>query len=168
MERGVRGIFLGFDTNQKGYVFYSPGTRQIYISKDVVFDESFDTVIATTWQSQQDSLALRPVKSTIPTVDATLEHTGSIEDCPTITEEGNITTANITAAHKADDDDDGDLPDLLHPDDDSFVSTSEHEPDEELDMDDDILDLATGNINPNDDTDIITPQPLSTSLCRST
>jgi hypothetical protein len=25
-ERGIRGIFLGMDTNQKGYIFYSPGT----------------------------------------------------------------------------------------------------------------------------------------------
>jgi hypothetical protein len=49
-ECGIRGIFLSFDTNQKGYILYSPGSRQIYISGDVIFDEAFGTAIATNWQ----------------------------------------------------------------------------------------------------------------------
>ncbi len=77
-EQGVRGIFIGFDMNQKGYLFYSPGSRQIYISGDKLFDESFGTAIAATWQMHQDSLTLRPFQSHIPTTDVTLEQTGPL------------------------------------------------------------------------------------------
>jgi hypothetical protein len=38
----------------------------------------------------QVSLSLRPAQSAIPTTDATIEHTGSIEDFPMIAKEGNI------------------------------------------------------------------------------
>jgi hypothetical protein len=88
-ERGVRGIFIGFDMNQKGYLFYSPGSRQIYISGDLLFDESFGTAIAATWQMHQDSLTLRPSQSHILNPDATIEQTGAIDNFPSIAEEGN-------------------------------------------------------------------------------
>jgi len=79
-ERGVRGIFLGFDANNKGYMIYSPGSRQIVTSEDVSFDEHFNSAIATTWQQHRDSLALCPVESYIPVVSDTIEHTGNIDD----------------------------------------------------------------------------------------
>jgi transposase InsO family protein len=40
-ERGMRGVFIGFDTNKKGYLFYMPGSRNILSSADATFDESF-------------------------------------------------------------------------------------------------------------------------------
>jgi len=79
-ERGVRGIFLGFNANNKGYMIYSPGSRQIVTSEDVSFDEHFNSAIATTWQQHRDSLALCPVESYIPVVSDTIEHTGNIDD----------------------------------------------------------------------------------------
>jgi hypothetical protein len=91
-ERGVTGIFLGFDTNQKGYLFYSPGSHQIYISGDMIFDETFSTAIAATWQMHQDSLTFCPSQSHIPTSAMTMEQTGGINNFPSITEEGNNTT----------------------------------------------------------------------------
>jgi hypothetical protein len=72
---GTRGIFIGFDMNSKGYLMYAPGS----LSDDVVYDETFATAITATWQQHQDSLALRPVSSHIPDIDATLEHTRTIE-----------------------------------------------------------------------------------------
>jgi hypothetical protein len=60
-ERGTRGIIIGFHSNHKGYLIYSPGSRQIMISGDVHFDESFFSAVATTWQQHKDSLALKPV-----------------------------------------------------------------------------------------------------------
>ncbi len=174
MLHGIRGIFLGFDINQKGYVFSSPGTHQIYISGDVLFDESFGTAIATNWQMHQDSLALRPLKSITPTADATLEHTGSIADFPIIAKEGNITPATtlpipIATLNDDGDDDNGDVPHLLHPDDDSSASTSSSDTELELDMDDDILDIEAGNLeDQNEIIDTVSPQPLSYPLRRST
>jgi hypothetical protein len=160
-ERGVRGIFLGMDTNQKGYIFYSPGTRQIYVSGDVIFDETFGTAIATNWQMLQDSLPLRPVTSDIPTVDSTIEHTGSIANFPVIAEEGDI--INTTSKNVNDDNDN--VPDLLHPDDDSSVSTSGSNIDDEMILDDeDILDVEAGNNIIDDEP---SPQPII-ELRRST
>jgi hypothetical protein len=94
-ERGTRGIFLGFHTNHKGYLIYSPGSHQIIISDDVIFDEHFSSAIATTWQQHQDSLALQPVHSFVPDITTTLEHTGAIADLQrTPVEEGsNINTS---------------------------------------------------------------------------
>jgi hypothetical protein len=77
-QRGIRGIFIGFDKNQKGYLFYSPASRQIYLSGDIMFDESFNSTIATTWRLNRDSLALRPAISNLPNVTTTLEHTGAV------------------------------------------------------------------------------------------
>lgn len=45
-ECGIPGTFIGLDTNQKGYVLYAPGTRQIYISGNIIVDETFGTAIA--------------------------------------------------------------------------------------------------------------------------
>jgi transposase InsO family protein len=73
-ERGIRGIFVGFDANQKGYVFFSPASRQLFISADILFDEEFSSTIAHTWHHHRDSLALQPVNSTIPLTTTMLEH----------------------------------------------------------------------------------------------
>jgi hypothetical protein len=79
-ERGIRGIFVGLAENQKGYLFYSPASRQLYISADVTFDETFSSTIATTWHLHCDTLALRPAASDIPIISDTLEHTGDVID----------------------------------------------------------------------------------------
>jgi hypothetical protein len=172
-ERGIRGIFLGFDPNHKGYIFYAPGSFQIYISGDVLFNESFGTAIVTSWKMHQDSLSLRPVQSTIPTVDTQLEHTGSLSNFPTIAKEGNIEEGNLEPTQVVenlvenlpqDDVDDNSVPDLLHPDDDLSASNSEAE------LDDDLEDEMEDEMDIPHDTkvdDDISPQPLP-ELRRST
>jgi hypothetical protein len=102
-EHGTHGIFIGFSSHQKGYVIFSPGSRQIVISDDVIFDEGFCSAIATTWQQHKDSLALQPISNHIPNVTMTIEHIGTIEDLhATPVEEGNVN----------DTDDDDDTPSL--------------------------------------------------------
>jgi hypothetical protein len=77
-ERGIQGIFIGLDDNQKGYLFYAQGSRQIYTSGDVIFDESFWTTIATNWQMLHDCLSLRPVTSAPPTLTQPLNALGQL------------------------------------------------------------------------------------------
>ena len=57
-ERGMRGIFIGFPYQQKGYLLYVPASRQIVSSGDVMFDETFFSTIVTNWRQFHDSLAL--------------------------------------------------------------------------------------------------------------
>lgn len=128
-------------------MIYSPGSHQIYISGDVLFDETFGTAIATTWYMHHDSLALHPVQSTIPTMETPIEETDAINSFPIIAEEGKI---KPSAEENDIDDYDTSVPDLLHPDDDSSTSSSEHEDDEN--------DFDIPDYDVEEDT---SPQPLS-------
>jgi hypothetical protein len=89
-ERGIRGIFIGFDANKKGYLVYCPGSRTIITSEDVTFDEYFSTAIATSWQQHKDALELHPVVTDVPLINDTIEQTSDIDDCPELvpSEEG--------------------------------------------------------------------------------
>ena len=97
-QRGIRGIFIGFPRNQKGFLVFVPSTRQIVVSGDVVFDETFYCAIATTWRPFHDSLALRPISSNAPTGDMTVEVTGTIDDVFPSLQEGNL--PNFTATEE--------------------------------------------------------------------
>lgn len=55
-------------------------SHQIIKSDDFIFDESFSSAVATTWQQQKDSLALQPIYSHIPDITTTMEQTRTIED----------------------------------------------------------------------------------------
>jgi len=174
------GFFIGLDANQKGYLFYSPASHQIYISVDITFDEGFTSTIATTWGLHRDTLALHPASSDIPTVTTTLEHTGDITNLlpapvPTTIKEGEIEEIHATneAAdelpplvhdNEADPDDDDDCPDLVPRLDDDSVSEADSDDDtdsddEELD-DDDLFDLEQHGVAVDED---ISPQPANVS-----
>ena len=45
-QKGFLCIFVGIPQHQKGYLVYVPSTRKIISSYDIVFDESFSTVLA--------------------------------------------------------------------------------------------------------------------------
>jgi hypothetical protein len=77
-ERGIRGIFIGFPSNQKGYLIHLPQTHSIAVSGDMTFDESFHSAIATTWRCFPDSLLLQPSDAFIPDTDTILEETGTL------------------------------------------------------------------------------------------
>jgi len=155
-QRGIRGIFVSMTDNQKGYLFYSPGSRQLYISGDITFDETFSSTIATTWRPHRDNLALHPVTSSIPDVSTTLEHTGDVTTTlPPDVEEGEIIDQNNAEQINVDHDDtiaDDDCPDLVpqHPNDDDFDASSDTS---DFDSDDDDNDI--------DDDDILALEQLA-------
>ena len=45
-QKGVRGMFVGFDDYTSGYLGYVPSIRKVVMSVDVVFDENFITALA--------------------------------------------------------------------------------------------------------------------------
>ncbi len=79
-EKGIRGIFIGFPPNQKGYLIYLPASRTIAVSGDMMFDETFYSAIATTWHRFEDGIVFKPQCSKIPGPNTTLEATGDIFD----------------------------------------------------------------------------------------
>ena len=163
-KHGIRGISIGLPENQKGYLFYSPASRQIYISGNITFNKGFTSTIATTWRLQRDTLALRPAASNIPMVTTTLEYTGDITNTlspsdPTDVEEGEI-IAHADETQTEDEDDaspplvhdntdvappphdefDDDCPDLVHCKDDDSVSEADPNDDDNSNSDDEELD----------------------------
>jgi hypothetical protein len=152
-KHGIRGIFIGFNWNQKGYIFYAPESCQIYISGDVLFDESFGAAmpprgkcIRTVYLSIQCNPVSLLLILTLSTLDPSLTS-------PSSPKRGTLTTITLNTEtdnkvdnlpqHEADDDN---LPDLLHPNDDSSASNSETELNKELeDKLEDEMDIAHNN-----------------------
>ena len=58
-HQGIRGIFVGIPDNQQGYEIYSPSSRQVFVSQDVHFDESFASAINLSEKPYGDALATR-------------------------------------------------------------------------------------------------------------
>jgi hypothetical protein len=77
-QTALRGKHLGFPPTQKGLLLYVPTKRQIVISGDVTYDETFASTVAVTWRPFHDTLALRPTSSLIPDSCTVLEHTGGL------------------------------------------------------------------------------------------
>jgi hypothetical protein len=75
-----------------------PGSRNILASADAIFDESFHSAIATTWQQHQDTQALQPTHSYIPDVTTILEQTETINDNSVDVEEGEINDSKAKEA----------------------------------------------------------------------
>jgi hypothetical protein len=86
----MRGMVIGFDSVKKGFLFYMPRSRNIIVSADATFDETFHSAIATTWQQHKDTLALKPLQSFIPDVTTDLERTGTLGDNTLDDEEGEV------------------------------------------------------------------------------
>ena len=73
-----RGIFVGIPEHQKGYLVYVPSTGNIISSYDVVFDESFSSVLAYTSQPYSEAMAMRPAVTYTPYVTSLIEQTGDV------------------------------------------------------------------------------------------
>ena len=91
--KGFCGIFVGIPQHQKGYLVYVPSTRKVISSYDVVFDESFSSVLSNTPRPYAEAMAMRP------TVTYTLYATSSKEQAGDVItfaqfEEGNLITEN--------------------------------------------------------------------------
>jgi len=59
IQRGVRGIYVGFPIDQAGYLIWIPSARQFAVSADVAFDEDFSSTLAYDGRLYHDSLPIR-------------------------------------------------------------------------------------------------------------
>ena len=88
-QKGFCGIFVGIPEHQKVYLVYVPSTRKIISSYDVVFDESFSSVLAYMSRPYSEAMYMRPSVTYTPFVTSSREQTGDIITF-TQFEEGNI------------------------------------------------------------------------------
>jgi hypothetical protein len=59
VQRGVRGIYVGFPIDQARYLIWIPSARQFAVSADVSFDEEFSSTLAYDGRLYHDSLPIR-------------------------------------------------------------------------------------------------------------
>ena len=59
IQRGVRGIYVGFPIDQAGYLIWIPSARQFAVSADVAFAEDFSSTLAYDSRLYHDSLPIR-------------------------------------------------------------------------------------------------------------
>jgi hypothetical protein len=86
-QQATRGIFIGFPSNQAGWLFYTEkpiGTHHIHVSHDATFDEFFDSALVFDTHPFKGSLATRPppTSTQLQSFDPHDEHenTGSVTD----------------------------------------------------------------------------------------
>ena len=63
-QKGVRGMFVGFDKYTLGYLIYKPSIRKIVMSVDIAFDEEFVTALAYKNSVYREALLTMPVTET--------------------------------------------------------------------------------------------------------
>ena len=86
IQRGVRGIFIGFPLNQSGYNIYLPQAGSTIVSLDVAFDENFSSPLSYPNHMYHDALPTRISNSNRTTIGP-ISHTGppnvTMDDAPT-------------------------------------------------------------------------------------
>ena len=80
---------------------YIPSTRKVLSSYDVVFDESFSSVLSYTSQPYSEEMAMRPKVMYTPCATSSKEQPGDIITFPRF-EEGNILTETHNNAESCD------------------------------------------------------------------
>ena len=92
-QKGFRGIIVGIPQHQKGYLVYVPSTRKIISSYDVVFDESFSSVLAYPPQHYSEAIVMPLVVKYLSCATSYGGETGDIITFAQF-EEGNILIKN--------------------------------------------------------------------------
>ena len=72
-QKGFRGIFVGIPEHQKGYLVYVPSTRKAISSYDIVFEESFSSVLSYTSQPYSEAMVMHLEVTYIPYVMSSKE-----------------------------------------------------------------------------------------------
>ena len=100
-HKWFRGIFVGIPQHQKGYPVYVPSARMVISSYDIVFDESFSSVLSYTSRPYSEAMVMRLAVTYTPYATSSKEKTG---DVITLTqfEEGNILARNRNNAESGD------------------------------------------------------------------
>ena len=71
IQRGVRGIYVGFPIDQAGYLIWIPSAQQFAVSADVAFDEDFSSTLA--YDDRLTTILFRFVlQSMLPTIPSVL------------------------------------------------------------------------------------------------
>ena len=65
-QKRFRGIFVGIPQHHKGYLVYTPSTRKVISSYDVVFDESFSSALSYTSRPYVEAMAMSPAVTYTP------------------------------------------------------------------------------------------------------
>ena len=60
-QKGIRGIFVGFDHHTPGYLFFLPSMRQVVSSIYVIFDEHFLSALVYKTRAYCEALFTRPI-----------------------------------------------------------------------------------------------------------
>ena len=66
MQKGFCGIFIGIQKYQKGYLVYISSTRKIISSYDVIFDDSFSSILSYTSHPYAEAMSMCPDVSYTP------------------------------------------------------------------------------------------------------
>jgi hypothetical protein len=104
LQRAIRGIFIVFPEQQAGWLFYLPtplGTHCFIVSRDVMFDEAFDSTLAHTFRPFSGAMPERttqPLPDPVNISDSPLESTGSVSDYPFRYVQEGVTTEPDEAA----------------------------------------------------------------------
>ena len=75
-QKGFRGIFVGITEHQKLYLVYVTSKRKIISSYDVVFDESFSSVLVYTSRPYSEAMEMRPAVTYTLYATSSKEKTG--------------------------------------------------------------------------------------------
>jgi hypothetical protein len=76
IQRGVRGVFVGFPINQAGYEIWVPSSRRFFTSEDVAFDENFSSPLVYDQHLFHDAMPTRNSIAKIIDPSYKLAHTG--------------------------------------------------------------------------------------------
>ena len=77
-QKGFRGIFVGIQQHQKGYLVYVPSTRKVISLYDVIFDESFSNSLSYTSRPYAEAMAMRQEVTYTPYATSSKEQTGGV------------------------------------------------------------------------------------------
>ena len=78
LQKGFLVIFVGIPQHHKGYLIYKPSTRKIVSSHELVFEETFSSVIACTSGTYSEAPAMRTSVYYIPYALSSHEKTRDI------------------------------------------------------------------------------------------
>jgi hypothetical protein len=76
VQRGVRGIFVGFPINQAGYLVWVPTSGHLLASVDVMFDEDFTSPLSFPDRIFHDAQPTRNCNHQPPSTDSITDQTG--------------------------------------------------------------------------------------------
>ena len=77
-QKGFRGIFVGIPQHKKVYLVYVPSNRKVILSYNVVFGESFSSVLSYISQPYAEAMAMSPTVTYTPYATSSKEQTGAV------------------------------------------------------------------------------------------